>query len=228
MEDHKRIDPETALRTQPLNELENASRTTDNTPPEPSNLLECVYLAMADAFSSAGIKLTPAIYEEILPDQVLILAAHLGLMRTLDEDSEEHGVRVGKWLVSGEDNDEVRRHLESAINLVSASNKVSVSIRDWEEPTPKQLVDHFLDLMDWQKPTLIDELSDNDYDLKVATKRFLDRLCTPPDGYVQLGIDSRTGIRLKKLVDIMARRRPEEFGTLNYQQLRWRERTSPE
>ena len=213
-------------------------------------VLDSLYLAMADAFSAANAlkprayELTPRIYEELLPEQVLILAAHLGLIAATKEASEARGVRVGCWFIDTEDRDHLLQRLASVIALVRATENVRA-----DNETPD--LDYFCKIVGWHDVHLIRALAHTptqeaarhkflqwlaedpnrarSLDLsteEAAWKKFLQRLSKEPRPYLER-IDDRTYARLTVLRELMATLAPEEFGNFDLNDLAGGRRMPP-
>ena len=205
---------------------------------------------MADAFCAANTvkpkayALTPRIYKKILPEQVLILAAHFGLIPAMDDTTKARGVWVGRWLIDDKDRDEVLASLASVIDYIGQPSKreskrsLNTKPNKWEER-----ITRFRHRMGWKPIVLIRVLSHAPteetaykeflqglredprkahlFDLDTqerAWKKFLQRLCERPDTYLE-AIDDRTYTRIMKLRQLMATLAPEEFGTLPLDEL---------
>jgi len=191
-----------------------------------------------DAFSAANAvkprayELTPTIYEKILPEQVVILAAHLGLIPTIDAAlTGGDVVRVGRRLIDAKNRDEVLQSLASVIELVRASERVRT-----DNETPD--IEHFCNLMKWKDILLFRVLAHTPAEpsarknflqsiakdpakarsLELSTqeaawKKFFQRYPDRADTYLG-GIDDRTYDKIKLLRELMATVAPEEFGNL--------------
>ena len=224
---HSRPKAGTEKLDRPLKELAGAPVTEDYES-SLNRVLDSIYLGMADAFSAAKLepKLKPEMYEEILPQQVIILAAHLGLVPTLNDRSDGECVQIGPWSIDAKVRDEVLGSLASVIALVRVTENETAS--RWKEPTPMQHVDRFLKLITpqkqkvWSQTDLFKALSDNDPDQESAYKKCLQRwIFYEPDTYLQGIMDERTRDRLTKLVSVMTTYAPAEFGSLTLEELCW-------
>ncbi len=191
-----------------------------------NRVLESLYLAMADAFTAANITLTPTIYEKILPKQVLILAAHLGLIAAKEDESEDHGVAVGRWFIAAKDRDEILESLDSVIGLVRFD--ANETPERWQHPTPPECIDRFLDRIGWKPADLIRGLSRKENDrlphtAEAAWKKFLQRLQEEPETYLEVKRPTKsTRDRIDELRDLMAELASDEFGNLPVAYLWWR------
>jgi hypothetical protein len=186
-----------------------------------NDLLESYYLAMVDAFVAAGIHLDARIYEKIIPEQVLILAAELGHIPTIDDPSEALAVQVGRWFIDPQDRDQLLESLASVITLVRATETVAT---DDEPPTPSELIDRLLEVTGWQTiERLSKELSTSAPGEQDAYRKFLERLYQGPnsDNYFERRIVESTEDRRKALLNLMRSVSPE-FGSLTIDNLRWR------
>ena len=147
-----------------------------------NHVLDSIYLTMLDAFLDAWAamkvagKLDPVIYRQILPERVLILAAHLGIITPLNDSAEVNGVKVGPYFIDPKDRNEVLKNL----SWVIAAGAVDPDATDrWKHPTPLEHVKNFLRTITpqkrkvWDQLDLIKALSKNQHTEYSANKKFL-------------------------------------------------------
>jgi hypothetical protein len=186
---------------------------------EITDVLQSVFLAMVDAFESAHVKMTPAIYEQLLKEQAFKLVVHLGAFGDAPGNEE---VRIGNRLLTPEYEKELIATLAGAIKWVGKTT-IGKSVT-WKTPTPPDIIDEFLKNKKsprWYKTDLIKKVSGIDDYVCDTTKQFLKRLYREPTTNGQFGINRRTRERLKKLRDVMAEAEPELCGHLTVDSLRW-------
>jgi hypothetical protein len=203
-----------------------------------------LYLAMADALTSAKhhlnvLKLEPEIYEQILPEQILNLAASRRLIPTLDDAAEGAAVQVGSCFIDPLVRDGVLRSLGSAISWVRDTE--NDPDRRWKHPTPREHVDRFLKIKTarkpriWKQVDLIKALSKTDFTKlaavalveeltrEYADKKFLQKwIYRDFETYLNVIPDDRTYKRLTNLLEIMQYYAPLEFSSLTVDALCWR------
>ena len=152
---------------------------------------------------------------------MLILAAELGQIPTIDDPSEAPAVQVGRWFVDPQDRDQLLESLASVITLVRATETVAT---DAFEDSPRELIDRLLEVTGWQSiERLSKELSKSAPGEQDAYRNFLERLHDGPNSanYFERRIVESTKDRRKALLNLMKAVSPE-LDSLTINHLRWR------
>ena len=108
---------------------------------------------MAEAFEAAGIdpRQRPEVYEQIIPEHVLILAVELDQIPKVQE-SDPAAVRVGRWFIDTIVKAGVLRVLASRLNLVRSHAAIvneDEPLKKWQSK-PNELIDNFLRVTGWR------------------------------------------------------------------------------